>query len=57
MKNNRRNFLKLTGFAGLSVVGSGLLKGMTVQSEAINRSDKTNYLQKTSKPHTQQFNM
>ena len=57
MKNNRRNFLKLTSLAGLSVVGSGLMKGMTVESGPINRSDKTNYLQKTSIPHTQQFNM
>lgn len=29
MENNRRNFLKLTGLAGIGVAGAGILKGFT----------------------------
>jgi hypothetical protein len=57
MKTNRRNFLKFTSLAGLSVAGSGLLKGLAAQSETLNKSNNNNYLQKTAKPYTQQFNM
>lgn len=31
MKNNRRNFLKLTGLAGLSVTGGSILKGFAAE--------------------------
>jgi hypothetical protein len=51
MKNKRRDFLKLTGLAGLTVAGGGLLKGCVAKSE--------NYDKKVSnqKTHIQNFNM
>ena len=57
MKNNRRNFLKLTSLAGLSVVSSGLLKGLTGQSETPNKSNNKNLPEKAAKQRAQQFNM
>lgn len=33
MKNNRRNFLKIAGMAGIGVAGSGILDGFTVKKE------------------------
>jgi len=33
MKNNRRDFLKLTGMAGLSVAGTGVLNGIASEPE------------------------
>lgn len=33
MKNNRRDFLKLTGIAGLSVAGTGVLNGIASEPE------------------------
>ncbi len=33
MKNNRRDFLKLTGMAGLTVAGTGVLNGIASESE------------------------
>lgn len=34
MKNDRRNFLKLTGLAGIGVAGVGILNGLTGQQDA-----------------------
>ena len=56
MKNNRRNFLKLTSLAGLSVAGGSFLKELVAGQETLNKSNY-NSLQKTVKRHTQQFNM
>lgn len=33
MNNNRRNFLKIAGMAGIGVVGSGILDGFTDEKE------------------------
>ena len=57
MKNNRRNFLKLTGMAGLSVAGGGILKGMAAEPENINRSISDNLSGQVKKQRSQQFNM
>jgi predicted dehydrogenase len=48
MKDNRRNFLKLTGLTGLGVVGGGILKGFA-NGNTVTQSDKI--------PHNQRFNM
>lgn len=34
MKNNRRNFLKFTGLAGLSLTGGGILKGFATEKQS-----------------------
>jgi hypothetical protein len=57
MKNNRRNFLKLTGLAGLSVVGGSFLKGLAAESEQLNISNNKNLPEQAAKQRTQQFNM
>lgn len=54
MKNNRRDFLKLSGLTGLSIAGGGILSGFTSErsnhyKSIVNRFIKT--------PHTQLFNM
>ena len=48
MKDNRRNFLKLSSFTGLSMVGGGILKGFA-KEHIIKQHDEI--------PHTQRFNM
>jgi dienelactone hydrolase len=40
MKNDRRNFLKLTGLAGLTVAGVGILKGLPGGKDPIATADK-----------------
>jgi predicted dehydrogenase len=57
MKNNRRNFLKLSGLAGLSFAGSSILKGFAAEPEMSNNSNSFNPLQKSAKGHKQRFNM
>ena len=57
MKTNRRNFLKLTSLAGLSVAGGSFLKGMTAGSEKLNKSNNKNLSGQAKKQRTQQFNM
>jgi Oxidoreductase family, NAD-binding Rossmann fold len=54
MKNNRRDFLKLTGLAGLGIAGAGMLPGC-----ATTKSDKgkSNLGYIHAKKHSQQFNM
>lgn len=39
MKNNRRGFLKLSGLAGLSVTGGGILKGFAAEPDNHHKSD------------------
>jgi predicted dehydrogenase len=51
MKNNRRNFLKLSGLTGLGLVGGGLLKNASGAS----RTDHAIIMD--NEPHRQQFNM
>ncbi len=57
MKNNRRNFLKVTGLAGLSVAGGGILKGMASESVDLSKSNSDNLTEQAKKQHTQKFNM
>jgi hypothetical protein len=56
MKNNRRNFLKLTSLAGLSVFNGSFLQGLVAGPETLKKLN-SNSLQKAEKRHTQQFNM
>ena len=51
MKNNRRNFLKLTGLAGLTVTGGSILNGFA--AEPANKSA----FPYNGTPHNQRFNM
>jgi hypothetical protein len=48
MKNNRRNFLKLAGMAGIGMAGSNVLKGMSVGE---------NLAEQAKKARKQTFNM
>ena len=57
MKKNRRNFLKLTGLAGLSVAGGGILKGMCTGSGDLSKSNNDNLTEQAKKQRTQKFNM
>ena len=51
MKNNRRDFLKLTGMAGLTVAGTGVLNGIASESEMSGKA----MLEQSA--HVQHFNM
>lgn len=51
MKNKRRDFLKLTGMAGLTVAGAGVLNGFAAEPEKDNKSALD------QKTHVQHFNM
>ena len=55
MSNNRREFLKLTGLAGISVASAGILNGCTTKTE---KQPVLDPVQKQSgRSHTQKFNM
>ena len=54
MKNNRRNFLKITGLAGLGMAGGGLLNGMTAAPDKL---ADVNLSEQAKKQRKQQFNM
>ena len=49
MSNKRREFLKLSGLAGLGVVGTGF-KGLSLE-------EQNNVLAQSKRSHTQRFNM
>lgn len=53
MKNNRRDFLKMSGFAGISLAGSGILSSYT--GKDISNSD--NIIDLENKTYQQKFNM
>jgi predicted dehydrogenase len=57
MKANRRDFLKMTGFAGLSLASGGVLKSCT--PDPINQNDPNlpQALKDYENKHKQQFNM
>lgn len=58
MKSNRRNFLKLSGLAGASIVGSGILascKSQTEKTPEVSQMDDIRVL--SLKKHNQRFNM
>jgi predicted dehydrogenase len=50
MKNNRRNFLKLSGLTGFGILGSGLVKSAT-------RESSLQSISKYLEPRSQRFNM
>jgi membrane dipeptidase len=54
---NRRSFLKLSGLAGLSITGSGLISGLTAEAHEKNKTD-VNKIRNSSEPaqHTYTFN-
>lgn len=54
MKNNRRNFLKLTGLAGFSMAGASILQGFSSGLKSNNTRLSLNY---DKKSHVQRFNM
>lgn len=54
MSNNRRDFLKLTGLAGLTLAGTNLLGGCT---KAESQSQLDRIRSQAKKKYTQQFNM
>ena len=51
MKNKRRDFLKLSGLAGLSIAGVGILEGFAAEPEKYNKSSHD------KKSQVQNFNM
>jgi hypothetical protein len=52
MKNNRRSFLKLTGLAGLTITGGGILNGFAATPPEKDLADSL-----SRSPYDQQFNM
>ena len=54
MKNNRRDFLKLSGLTGLSIAGGGIFK---VFADDRNNHDSQVLNQLTREPDSQRFNM
>ncbi|WP_266202385.1 Gfo/Idh/MocA family protein [Pontibacter kalidii] len=58
MSSNRREFLKLSGLAGISIAGTGLLAGCaTGATEEQQQSNLAQIAQQAKRKHTQQFNM
>ena len=57
MKTKRRNFLKLTGIAGLSIFSRGTVKGYASESENPDKSDIRQLSKNYKKTHKQKFNM
>lgn len=57
MKNNRRNFLKLSSLAGIGLAGSGILPGCTTTKNGKVPSNLDAIRVQASKNHTQRFNM
>lgn len=55
MKNNRRNFLKISGMAGLGIAGTGLMPSQASASDK--NSLFRNTLKLSKKKHRQKFNM
>ncbi len=54
MKNNRRDFLKLAGIAGIGLTGASILPGYARGTES---SDLNQVREQAMKNHVQQFNM
>lgn len=54
MSNNRREFLKLTGLAGIGLAGTGLISGCTTIGQQANLAETQ---KQAKRSHTQRFNM
>jgi len=57
MKSNRRDFLKLTGVAGLGVAGSAILPSCSNSQNSIKNSNLNHIQEAVGKSYTQKFNM
>jgi hypothetical protein len=57
MKNNRRDFLKLTGLAGLSVAGAGMINSCSTANKSESGAVVDAVLGQVNKSHSQGFNM
>ena len=58
MKNNRRDFLKLSALAGIGVAGANVLPGCTTAKSNTNtNSNHPEILKQTLEKHTRKFNM
>ncbi len=57
MKKNRRSFLKLTGFAGLSLAGGGIMKGYTTGSKNQDYTTLKQNIHANESNHFQHYNM
>ena len=57
MKNNRRDFLKLTGLAGIGLAGAGIVPGCAATKSDKGKSNLDAIRLQTMKKHTQRFNM
>jgi hypothetical protein len=57
MKNNRRNFLKITGLTGLSLAGGSLLKALGAETETVTNSEFKSLPGQSGGKRNQRFNM
>lgn len=58
MKNNRRNFLKLSGFAGLGLAGARMIESCTTTKQSQSATQATDQiLAQVQRSHSQHFNM
>jgi len=57
MKSNRRNFLKLSGYAGASLVGANILSACAPAAEKKPVSIREDILEQAMRKHSQRFNM
>jgi predicted dehydrogenase len=57
MKKNRREFLKMTGIAGISLAGAGILKSCTSESMNQDNPNLAQAIKDYEKVHKQKFNM
>jgi hypothetical protein len=57
MKNNRRDFLKLTGLAGIGLAGAGMVPGCAATKNSKSKSNLDHIRAQAMKKHTQIFNM
>jgi len=57
MQTKRRNFLKVTGMAGLGIAGSSILKGCASEPESIQKQGLDQNSKQLEKSHKQRYNM
>src|SRR5258705_10798971 len=57
MKNNRRDFLKLTALAGIGLAGAGVVPGCAATKNSKGKSNLDHIRAQALKKHTQRFNM
>jgi len=57
MKRKRRDFLKLTGVAGVGIAGGNILKGYASEPDANNKPGLDQISKQLEKSHVQRFNM